>query len=46
MKHLGEDFYERDTLLVAKDLIGKYLVRKYNNEYIAGIITETEASID
>ena len=45
MNHLGKDFYERDTLLVAKDLIGKYLVRKYNNEYIVGIITETEAYI-
>ena len=45
MKWLSRGFYERDTLLVAKELIGKYLVRKYNGEYIVGRITETEAYI-
>ena len=45
MKQLDKKFYNSDTLLVANDLIGKYLVRKYNNEYIVGIITETEAYI-
>ena len=45
MKWIDKKFYERDTLLVAKELIGKYLVRKYNGEYIVGRITETEAYI-
>ena len=45
MKKLSGEFYERDTLLVAEELIGKYLVRKYKGEYIVGRITETEAYI-
>jgi len=45
MKYLDRKFYERDTLEVAKDLIGKYLVRQYNGKYIIGQITEAEAYI-
>src|SRR5689334_7638816 len=39
MKKLKQSFYERPTLLVAKELIGKILVFKQ----FQGIITETEA---
>lgn len=40
---LSRDFYERDTQVVAKDLLGKLLIRKINNNYLVGLITETEA---
>ena len=41
---LGEDFYKRDVLIVASDLIGKLLVRKYNQtEIIRSRINEVEA---
>ena len=36
-------FYARDTVTVAKGLLGKKLVRKVGNQRISGIITETEA---
>ncbi len=36
-------FYARDTVTVAKGLLGKRLVRKVGNQRISGIITETEA---
>lgn len=42
---LKKEFYNRKTLIVAKDLIGKYLVRKINGKRISAIITETEAYI-
>jgi len=40
---LPRSFYQRDTVTVAKDLLGKKLVRKIGNKGISGIITETEA---
>jgi len=43
MKLLSRSFYERDTVRVAKDLLGKTLVRKYNGITISCVITETEA---
>jgi len=43
VKALARTFYSRDTVKVAKDLLGKMLVRKIGNKTIAGIITETEA---
>ncbi len=43
MKALPRSFYERNTVKVAKDLLGKTLVRKTGNKIISGIITETEA---
>ncbi len=43
MKILKKEFYQRDTVVVARDLIGKTLVRKINNKILSGIITETEA---
>jgi len=43
VKTLPRTFYSRDTVKVAKDLLGKMLVRKIRNKTIGGIITETEA---
>ena len=43
MKILSRSFYAKDTVDVARDLIGKMLVRKIGNKTISGIITETEA---
>ena len=43
MKILSHSFYARDTVDVARDLLGKMLVRKIGNKTISGIITETEA---
>jgi DNA-3-methyladenine glycosylase len=41
---LDYTFYQRDVLEVAPDLIGKYLVRKYNDGDVSrSIITEVEA---
>ncbi len=36
-------FYNRNTLKVAKDLLGCFLVREYKGKMIRAIITETEA---
>lgn len=40
---LEKDFFERPTPKVAKDLIGKFLVRKIGSRIIAAEIIETEA---
>lgn len=40
---LRRRFYAQDTVKVAKDLLGKMLVRKIGNKTLSGIITETEA---
>jgi DNA-3-methyladenine glycosylase len=40
---LDTKFYERETVTVAKQLIGKKLTRKIQNTKLTGIITETEA---
>lgn len=42
---LKRDFFERATLKVAGELIGKTLVRKIGSKTIGDIITETEAYI-
>jgi DNA-3-methyladenine glycosylase len=42
-KVLGPDFFDRPALVVAKDLLGKYLVRKSADGEVAYMITETEA---
>ena len=36
-------FYERDTVIVAKELIGKKIIRVDNKTTFSGIIIETEA---
>ena len=38
-------FYARDTLEVARDLVGRYLVRRWRGELLVCRITETEAYI-
>ena len=43
MNILPKKFYQRDTVIVAKELLGKKLTRKIGNYEISGIISETEA---
>lgn len=40
---LSREFYSRNTVKVAKDLLGKTLVHKIGKKTVSGIITETEA---
>jgi len=42
-KILPQIFYTQNSLKVAQDLLGKFLVRKVNNQILSGMITETEA---
>lgn len=43
MKILGREFYHRDTIDVAKDLLGKIIVRVVRGKILSGMIVETEA---
>ena len=43
MNILPREFYLQDTVKVAKNLLGKRIVRKIGMQEITGIITETEA---
>ncbi len=45
VEKLSREFYDRDTLTVARDLLGQYLVRVYNGKELICRITETEAYI-
>ncbi|MCB5559449.1 DNA-3-methyladenine glycosylase [Anaerosalibacter bizertensis] len=40
---LDRNFYNRDTLVVAKELLGKILVHKIDGKLLSGMIVETEA---
>jgi DNA-3-methyladenine glycosylase len=40
---LPVDFYERDPETVAKELLGKILIRKLSDHEVKGLIVETEA---
>src|SRR6516162_4916002 len=40
---LPHSFYQRDTVTVARELLGKKLVRIYRGRRLSGIIVETEA---
>jgi len=43
MKPLPKSFYERDPATVARELLGKTLVRRLNHQTLSGKIVETEA---
>ena len=43
MKRLDRKFFNRNTVLVAQELLGKFLVRKVGNKIVKAKITETEA---
>ncbi len=45
MKPLTRKFYQRNPIQVAKDLLGKILLRRINHEEITGRIVETEAYV-
>jgi DNA-3-methyladenine glycosylase len=40
---LTREFFNRNTLKVAKNLLGKYLCRRIGKKVVCGMITETEA---
>ena len=42
---LAQDFFNGDTVAVARSLVGKYLVRQYGGVVLAARITETEAYV-
>jgi len=44
-KRLTKSFYTKPTLTTAKDLLGKYIVRKIGRKELIGRIIETEAYI-
>ena len=46
LKILPREFYDNDTVKVAKNLLGKNLVRIVGKKILSGIITETEAYKD
>jgi len=46
MKALPRSFYARNTITVAKQLLGKYIVRKIGARKLIGRIVETEAYLD
>lgn len=43
MKTLGREFYDRDSIIVAKELLGKVLVHEMDGQRISAKIVETEA---
>jgi DNA-3-methyladenine glycosylase len=43
-KRLKDTFFKRkDVVQIARELLGKFIVTNFNNEYTAGMIVETEA---
>lgn len=46
MSRLTREFYARPSCVVARDLLGKRLVRQWNGRRLSGLIVETEAYCD
>ena len=42
-RRLGRDDFNRPTLKVARDLVGKFIVHRDGDRTLTGMITETEA---
>jgi DNA-3-methyladenine glycosylase len=42
-RKLLKEFYKRSAVITAKELIGKYIIRKIGRKTLSGIIVETEA---
>lgn len=42
-KKLNRNFYKKNAIILAKDLLGKYLLHNINGEVLIGKIVETEA---
>lgn len=40
---MNENFFSRDTRVVARDLLGRAIIRKVSGRTVRAIITETEA---
>jgi DNA-3-methyladenine glycosylase len=45
MKVLDDNFYNRDTITVARELLGTKLLREFKGSILSGIIAETEAYV-
>jgi DNA-3-methyladenine glycosylase len=45
MEKIKKDFYDRNTLEVAREIMGKFLVRKIGNKIISGKIVEAEGYV-
>ncbi len=45
MTILGQEFFARPTLIVARELLGQQLVREIDGQQLRGLIVETEAYI-
>ncbi len=43
LEKLEKEFYTKDALYVAKNLLGKYLIKNTPYGYVGGLIVETEA---
>ncbi|MBC7960928.1 MAG: DNA-3-methyladenine glycosylase [Vallitaleaceae bacterium] len=43
MEKLNRAFYERDTLIVARELLGKILVHQVKGEQLQCVISDVEA---
>ncbi|MDR3549878.1 MAG: DNA-3-methyladenine glycosylase [Candidatus Babeliales bacterium] len=43
MNYLKKSFYEQDTVIVAKSLLGALIVHEIDGKFISGYIVETEA---
>lgn len=46
MRVLPRSFYSRNTAIVARQLLGKYIVKKISNRKLIGKIVETEAYLE